>query len=110
MARIARSATEKQLDLPPCTVCGAPGPLAFWLEQLCEPCHVRYLTERPPDSALELAHADAHPEDVEIRGNRTYVAAGEDPRFVLLKPGVSARVLEQHARAWVSKARKPRAA
>lgn len=93
-----------------CAACGESGAQGFWTVWLCDGCYGQWQREAPTLHSLEMAHADAHPEDVEMRGERAYGLEGEDKRWVILKPGVTERVAKDAARAWLSAQRKAVAA
>jgi hypothetical protein len=100
---------------PPCHVCTQPSETVLWSHPVCRGCHSDWLRTSTPLHALELAHADAHPEDVEQRGEQKYLTTGQtDGRWVILKGDITARIAKAAAEAWLrdarSKARKPRAA
>jgi hypothetical protein len=94
--------SKKAPPLPPCAVCSKPAPHAFWDTQLCAACLERWMREAPPLEKLELAHADAHPEDIEASGINRWL---NQSRWCLLKPGVTEKVARQAATAWLLRAK-----
>jgi len=55
---------------------------------------------------LELAHADAHPQDVQMRGELRYREEGRHGRWVVLTMDATLRVAKEAARKWVLERRK----
>lgn len=97
---------------PPCGICGNPSSAGFWDAHLCAQHHALWTMEAPTLQAAELAHADAHPEDVAARGEYQHLAADQlDRRWVVLKRGVTEKLARGIAYAWLHEQRtKARAA
>jgi len=96
---------RSDLDRAPlakCAACGQAAENGFWTAWLCSTCNAAWLAEAPTVDELERAHAAAHPEDVDAGGAYGQRdAARHAEAWVLLKPGVSARVCRDAARAWL---------
>jgi hypothetical protein len=90
---------------PQCAVCGGDGINAWWETQLCDGCFRQWQLEAPSLHALELAHADAHPEDVALRGELQFPANGQEQRWVLFSKDVSARIAQRWAMDWLKQAK-----
>ncbi len=84
---------------PICAVCLAPARMEAWGHILCGPCFGAWNAESPRLSAIA---AMVPPEDVELRQPSKF--GGED--FVLLREGVTARVLTDWTSVWVTDSRK----
>lgn len=91
--------------LPPCAVCKAPAEDGFWGTWLCADCYGAWTREAPFMVELELAHADANPQDVQARG----VTQFNPTPWVVLKMDATLRVAKEAARRWVLERRKARA-
>lgn len=95
-------AERKPKALPGCAVCGLPAEWGFWGQHLCGACFSRWREAPSNLDALELAHADQHPEDVERRGEYAAVPVGcTDRRWVLLKGSISMQLAKSAAAAWM---------
>jgi hypothetical protein len=95
--------------LPPCAVCGQPAPNGFYDAQLCDGCSSAWQREAPLLRGLELAHAAAHPEDIEEQGQRRFAMTGEseaDMRIVILKRGVTEHIAKAAALDWARQRRR----
>lgn len=99
---------ESPEQLRACAACGAaPANAGFWGSHLCDTCIAAWFVEGGSMWEGELAHANAHPEDVEYRGVKQFPCA-ESPNneIVILKPGVTERITRDVALAWLEQRKK----
>lgn len=107
MFRKPRKQAEKSAPPPPCAACGQPSSAGFWDTTLCDRCLAAWNLQGPRLHAAELAHADEHPEDVELRGEHQTLTTGEtDGRWVILKGDLSTRLARSVAMGWLEQQRR----
>lgn len=97
------AAKKPEAMLVKCAACGtAPALAGFWGTYLCEVCNAAWFDERGFMWELEQSHANAHPEDVEYRGQKQFPCSQSPTNEVLiLKHGVVERITRDFALSWL---------
>lgn len=95
----AEPKARKAAPVEPCAICGEPSSAALWEHRVCAGCLTHWTEKSPPLEPLELAHAALNPGDVEAHGVHQFV---DKKPWVILKPGVGARLAKASADRWVT--------